>query len=1079
MEGEEPDEVLTGFATWPMCMQEQVIKIRTDLLAKGKPRCAQRMKELKGTGGWVRPPVPRGCDPSHYSMRDIFVDTAPFRARDDAAHPCLRCPNCRGGNTWIHGFQDLAPARRVTSMKNWYGLMGVKMECHDCSSVYKREKVVSETRLGRTLDGRKAADRKASLLSHLLVVTPHALPRLWVQEINAGPFRFMSTDEYPQSQLPQSEGYFFPAVLTASAAIDKECLEFMRPCVHNGMSVEAFSNLVVELHAKEFAHAELRFEEALQTELNGAFSKFTTDNAPSLGHYNDRSPNGYGGFHPCAPYWSAVYKKFVGSVREHYDQQVKMRRTPKMCIDASYPTAKRLGMWQGHRVFNCLQTAANDYGECINQFFAVSDSQDQMKIAIAAMVLSMIMLGQEPITTVTVDNPSDVKSFYEAQIPSIPDGQSPPAPAPEIPVLPVPEDIVQVLSASVSIGNFARSVLDEVEACTDRKVTMSLDAEWNTVKNPHTGKVIAADQKAAIIQLAYDFGHEGKQICIIQLTRLGHLPPELISLFKCDKIRFVGRNVWGDIMKLSRTFPDAKLHQDIDKKRRAIELGKLCAMRDRVRVPKGTVGLDTLSAAILGKSVPKSPVRLSPEWTNQTLSNEQKEYAARDALAGLLIYEAVMKFEDPTVRLLPKDDNNEGRFITVMPLTGNVAVLAMPVAEGQVIQTQGFWTNPLNQKKVKVSEHSALVRLDKVMAPAFKLHHRLGSPLDDPTRNNLVLGDYVKRKDEENASHFEVMLPLKSLRPTDKLAEAEHAGDADSGETERPGERATVGHADGEVLEPGKIWVCCDGCNTWKQTMQIDADDADDDWLCARCQSSPFDREEAEEAVFRELEGEEEDGDLDVVIEDGRPFRDEEVAQIMLCEGRVTAATTEAEAATHGGARAQEQEDEGHDAFSHVLGDILHAEKRPQCRVKHEWKKAFSVSQRDAFLVMDPTILAEVIVVLKLPIDEGGHGLDAEGVNLKLLYDFGWFKKRVPRTAPASRLLHARVKAVYHTYSDLVDSKTKEPLFNKEEKKKMENVLEEIRMGLYSDPPGVNFYHHAIDKDGAPVRDKHGLFMYR
>jgi hypothetical protein len=56
-----------------------------------------------------------------------------------------------------------------------------------------------------------------------------------------------------------------------------------------------------------------------------------------------------------------------------------------------------------------------------------------------------------------------------------------------------------------------------------------------------------------------------------------------------------------------------------------------------------------------------------------------------------------------------------------------------------------------------------------------------------------------------------------------------------------------------------------------------------------------------------------------------------------------------------------------------------------------------------------------------------------------------------------------------------LDSKTKQPLFNKAAWKKANNVLREILDGNASDPPGFSFYTVRLDSKGEPKKNKYGF----
>jgi hypothetical protein len=74
------------------------------------------------------------------------------------------------------------------------------------------------------------------------------------------------------------------------------------------------------------------------------------------------------------------------------------------------------------------------------------------------------------------------------------------------------------------------------------------------------------------------------------------------------------------------------------------------------------------------------------------------------------------------------------------------------------------------------------------------------------------------------------------------------------------------------------------------------------------------------------------------------------------------------------------------------------------------------------------------------------------------------------------RQLYWRVRAVYVRFGNKIDSKTGLPLFNKNAwKKANKNLLTEILLGFYSDPPGIDFYMLHRGEDGLPKTNKYGL----
>jgi hypothetical protein len=159
--------------------------------------------------------------------------------------------------------------------------------------------------------------------------------------------------------------------------------------------------------------------------------------------------------------------------------------------------------------------------------------------------------------------------------------------------------------------------------------------------------------------------------------------------------------------------------------------------------------------------------------------------------------------------------------------------------------------------------------------------------------------------------------------------------------------------------------------------------------------------------------------------------------------------------------------------FSCVLGDIFHAIDRVKVHTRHEWKKAYKHSLMKAFLEWDPSCLDEVKKIL---MEKGWTKKEFEST---LYYKPSFFRRRVPRVALPPSQLYYRVRAVFVTFGNRVDSKTKVPLFNAKAWNKAKNLLEEILEGYYSDPPGVDWYFCELDEKKNIKVDQYGIQLLR
>jgi hypothetical protein len=71
----------------------------------------------------------------------------------------------------------------------------------------------------------------------------------------------------------------------------------------------------------------------------------------------------------------------------------------------------------------------------------------------------------------------------------------------------------------------------------------------------------------------------------------------------------------------------------------------------------------------------------------------------------------------------------------------------------------------------------------------------------------------------------------------------------------------------------------------------------------------------------------------------------------------------------------------------------------------------------------------------------------------------------------------ANFRAALFRHSNPPASVSKKPLFNARAWRKANNVLKEILLGYYSDPPGFSFYTNRLDKQGEPMVDQFRLAL--
>ena len=167
----------------------------------------------------------------------------------------------------------------------------------------------------------------------------------------------------------------FPALPTWKARVDKTLLDMMRAEFDKGTRPEAFSNMVLELHAKEHVQSWLRYENEysflkkkyclIDGEVGwDEFSSFDDGE-----RWNDTVPTGR--------YFSSAYQKYSESIRCHLNKEVKKRGAVVRATDVSYKEARNICQHQGKLILSGLATLTNEIGEVQLQYHEVSDSHDQ------------------------------------------------------------------------------------------------------------------------------------------------------------------------------------------------------------------------------------------------------------------------------------------------------------------------------------------------------------------------------------------------------------------------------------------------------------------------------------------------------------------------------------------------------------------------------------------------------------------------------------------------------------------------------------------------------------------------------
>ena len=149
---------------------------------------------------------------------------------------------------------------------------------------------------------------------------------------------------------------------------------------------------------------------------------------------------------------------------------------------------------------------------------------------------------------------------------------------------------------------------------------------------------------------------------------------------------------------------------------------------------------------------------------------------------------------------------------------------------------------------------------------------------------------------------------------------------------------------------------------------------------------------------------------------------------------------------------------------SRVLGDIWHVMHQLPISSAHGLRRPFARALRAAFFdysIEDKTAVVDFLAKKNVTFEN------------MLREHPAWLLQRVRRFVPPPQELYERVYQVFSTYGPLKDAKRGSlTLFNDQIWDIAKSILDNIRCGFYSDPPGIPLYYTC-------GRDKHGLMRYR
>jgi hypothetical protein len=232
--------------------------------------------------------------------------------------------------------------------------------------------------------------------------------------------------------------------------------------------------------------------------------------------------------------------------------------------------------------------------------------------------------------------------------------------------------------------------------------SLGLDCEWEVSFVPGYPSV-----KVALLQIC-----DGNTAFLCRMNKIGNIPSLLKNILESDAILKIGRNVKKDISKLAEDYKCNLVPKGV------IELGSFCKS---VGYSNGRAGLSELAAAFLKQSLEKRDnIRLS-NWEADSLSEDQKKYAAMDSSVSLEIFQKALIYKGSRLSL-PFNTELVSKEVYIFPRTGFCVI-----AKGKLIQQSSR------------DSQKAVVQIDEVFVKEGKIDNINLSSIELPFTTEIFL----------------------------------------------------------------------------------------------------------------------------------------------------------------------------------------------------------------------------------------------------------------------------------------------------------------------------------------------------
>lgn len=903
-------------------------------------------------------------------------------------------------------------------------------------------------------------------------------------------YTWLTTDDCVLEQLAVEDPdvyELFPFLLSSQNGICKRYFNGIANNAVKGIGPGAAAETMARNHGAKWQSRELQWAGHLRCRrLKPHVTDEVNIDASEIVKCPEYTSEEMGGITPCASWLLLMFNRAIEKIRAYLDSEClkRLSTSTMFAIDASFKVPKWMMKWGGVKLFEVLESGLNEYGEIIMQHFETTDNHRQLR-----PILSLLKeAGLDP-SFVFSDVPARDRRLLELLFDGLKEGIQEPSLASEnnhegLPTLEL-RGGVQYVDSVQSTQTALRLLGEKLDEENDpEEKVLSVDMEWPLFDGGRRrGKV-------SVIQIASDVIPD---VIVIHLGRIGSprlvLGSYLKVLLERQDTAVTGRMIKNDLAKLRKDFPDLPITPV-----NVVDCGVMALQRGLVKRGLGRTTLAALTKLSLGRYLPKPPdIRIGDVFDQQTtMSEDVKMYCARDAEAGLRLYHTYRHFPNLTVRCKPEDVRS-GMIVDIMPQHRTATKV---FARGRVIQTSGNVRHGLKLTKTRF-----LVRVEEVLDQHGALHFPLKENGKRCKCSRYVHGEIRPICDVIHFSDlgpppFNIVETCYRLRIVSPPEEGYVAPTVDfEQDTTDSAQGSTPSGDSDDSLSNSEDSSDSSDDEYDEESCSEESDDEDN----VELRLSPDEIDQLNSAIDELADDEYGENDmvcpqlyLDDISEDGAPARISEEdptadtpAQVASLETLSNTIEKILKDADQLAARSVPRENEepvntvvntvdegGIESLlvTRVLGDAFHVMDRVKVPMNHELKAAYFQALRAAIFVMDAGDVARV----KRVVEKKGKKWASV-----MAWNFRYIALRVKRVIPPPMVLYYRMKAVFDFFANKLDTDSLKPLFNELAKKKANLVLEMVRYGYLSDPPGAEFYTRKTDQYGREMVDKDGLWLYR